>query len=163
MVTSVSTAWLGQHFHPVAPTGPPGQGASEGRGGHCAALWGVTAWSPQTQNPKLDFLPAGSNCPSMQGWRTPAQTRALVPQNDKVPPTHRRGCGTPHKEPFRRLQVMSSAAAKPPCPAEEVQGILTCYTRTRIDPTVHCSPEPLAKVTASAPILQQSTGTKINF
>lgn len=54
-VKPVITGWLWQHFHPVAwsqPAGPPGQGASEGRGGHCAAqvpLWGVAAWSPQTQ------------------------------------------------------------------------------------------------------------------
>lgn len=62
---------------------------------------------------------------------------------------------------------MSLTAASHPAQMRRVQGIcvrpLTCCTRTHIDPMVHCSPKPLAKVTISAPILQWSTETKINF
>lgn len=131
---------------------PPGQRASEGRGGHCTVLQCVPVWAAGPPKPKLVLLSAASNSPSTQGCRTQVQTSA---KNDKVPPTAREGCGTPHQKLFRRLQLMSLTSASHPAQLRRAQGIrvwpLTCHTRTHIDPTLHCSPKPLAKVTVSAP------------
>lgn len=71
---------------------------------------------------------------------------------------------------FQEAAVNVLNSGEPPCPGvssllgESRASVrpLTCYTRTRIDPTVHCSPKPLAKVTLSH-FTNGSTEAKINF